>query len=301
MVINDEAHHTHEEDNEWNQVIRRLHEKTPLTAQLDLSATPRFQKGAIFPWAIFDYPLKQAIVDGIVKRPMKGVARIQEARSTIASVKYKPYLTAGVERWKEYREQLKPLKKKPVLFIMLNETDEAEEVGDWLRTKYPNDFGDEKTLIIHTNKTGEITKSDLDKARKCVFNLVPCGNDFEKTFAKFLDNAEDVKAFGKLPEAFGFAIEYTDGAMNLRNYYPDFVAVDNEGTNWVLETKGQETEDVSQKDRAAETWCENATTLTITKWRYLKIMQKEFEKLHPERLADLLVLEEHSAKGRTSF
>jgi type III restriction enzyme len=63
LVINDEAHHTHEEDNEWNQVSRRLHEKTPLTAQLDFSATPRFQKGAIFPWTIFDYPLKQAIVD----------------------------------------------------------------------------------------------------------------------------------------------------------------------------------------------------------------------------------------------
>jgi hypothetical protein len=78
---------THEENNDWNQIIRRLHEKTPLTVQLDLSATPRFQKGAIFPWTIFDYPLKQAIVDGIVKRPMKGVAKIHEAKSTIASVR----------------------------------------------------------------------------------------------------------------------------------------------------------------------------------------------------------------------
>ncbi|MGH7453996.1 MAG: DEAD/DEAH box helicase, partial [bacterium] len=166
MVINDEAHHTHEEDNEWNQVIRRLHEKTPLASQLDLTATPRFQKGAIFPWTIFDYPLKQAIVDNVVKRPIKGVAKIHEARSTIASVRYKPYLIAGVERWKEYRDQLEPLQKKPVLFIMLSDTEEAEEVGHWLRGKYPEDFAGEKTLIIHTNKTGEITKTDLDKARR---------------------------------------------------------------------------------------------------------------------------------------
>ena len=52
MVLNDEAHHTHEEDNEWNKVIHRLHEKTPITTQLDFSATPKFQKGAIFPWTI---------------------------------------------------------------------------------------------------------------------------------------------------------------------------------------------------------------------------------------------------------
>lgn len=585
MVINDEAHHTHEEDNEWNQVIQRLHEKTSLAAQLDLSATPRFQKGAIFPWTIFDYPLKQAIVDNIVKRPMKGVAKIQEARSAIASVRYKPYLIAGVERWKEYREQLKPLKKKPVLFIMLSDTEEAEDIGHWLREKYPEDFAGVKTLIIHTNKTGEITKTDLDEARKaarevdddanpinaivsvlmlregwdvqnvtvvvglrpysakanilpeqtigrglrlmfrssggigyvervdiignkaflefvddlekledltletfelgkdklriltiapmeekkefdiaipqltpslvrkkslaeeiaaidvmqfdcsplplkagdaaaenfrfegydiltlkkilereyvlpdpqtaqevigyyariiakevklpsqfaalapkvreffenkafgrtvnlaekaiikamnsnvaqyvckesfkkvllnqtiaaqepklftearwlsssppipwsrqvyearkCVFNLVPCGNAFEKAFAKFLDHADDTRTFSKLHESFGFAIEYTDPAMNLRNYYPDFVAVDTTGTHWLLETKGQQTEDVSHKDYAAGTWCENATNLTGIKWQYLKVMQKAFENLHPESLEELKVL-----------
>ena len=64
LVVNDEAHHTHDEDSEWNTVIGKLAEKTPLAAQLDFSATPRFQKGAIFPWTISDYPLKQAILDG---------------------------------------------------------------------------------------------------------------------------------------------------------------------------------------------------------------------------------------------
>jgi type III restriction enzyme len=128
------------------------------------------------------------------------------------------------------------------------------------------------------------------EARKCVFNLVPCGNAFEKAFAKFLDKAEDVRAFSKLPESFGFAIEYTDAAMNLRNYYPDFVAVDSAGTHWLLETKGQQTDDVSHKDHAAAMWCENATNLTRTSWRYLKIMQKEFENLQPETLSDLGVI-----------
>ena len=48
-----------------------------------------------------------------------------------------------MERWREYREQLTPLKKKPVLFVMMNSTDDAEDVADWLRTKYPAEFGGE--------------------------------------------------------------------------------------------------------------------------------------------------------------
>ena len=64
-------------------------ENAALTRQLDFSATPRFTKGAIFPWTISDYPLKQAILDGIVKRPMKGIAKITEAKSDYASVRYK--------------------------------------------------------------------------------------------------------------------------------------------------------------------------------------------------------------------
>jgi type III restriction enzyme len=583
LVINDEAHHTHDEENEWNKIVRSLHKKTPLTAQLDFSATPRYQKGPIFPWTISDYPLKQAILDGIVKRPMKGVAQIQEAKSDIAHVRYKAYLTAGVERWREYREQLEPVKRKPILFVMLNDTDEADDVGDWLRTKYPSEFSETKTLVIHTDKTGEITKKDLEaardlarkvdeeinpvnaivsvlmlregwdvqnvtvvvglrpytakanilpeqtigrglrlmfrdmpvgytervdiignkaflsfvddlekieeltldtfqvgkdklkiltifalgeripfdiglpsltpslirkksladeivsldvmafdcpvlplkagdqaektfryegydiitlqkeiereyripepqtpqevigyyarriaqevklpsqfaalapkvsefferkafgktvnledqatikamstnvahyvcvqtfknallgkaiaeqqpqllgpdrplsttlpfpwsrlvyEARKSVFNLVACDNEFEKAFAKFLDGADDVKAFAKIPEVFGFAIDYTDGG-NLRSYYPDFAAVDTGGNYWLLETKGQETEEVKYKDQAAILWCENATTLTGKTWKYLKVRQKKFEQLQPESLSDLTAL-----------
>ena len=98
-----------------------------------------------------------------------------------------------------------------------------------------------------------------------------------------------MKAFSKLPEVFGFAIDYTDGG-NLRSYYPDFLAVDNEGIYWLLETKGQETEEVKYKAHAAKIWCENASALTGKPWRYLKIPQKEFERLQPEMLADLNAL-----------
>jgi len=590
MVINDEGHHVHDEDNEWSRVVRRLHSRfeVGLAAQLDFSATPRYQKGGLFTWTVYDYPLKQAIIDGVVKKPMKGITvGLNEARSDVASVKYEGYLTAGVERWKEYREQLKPLNKKPVLFVMLNSTAEADDVGDYLRVKYPAEFGatddgKQRLLVIHTDRSGEVSKRDLDAARsvarrvdegdspvnaivsvlmlregwdvqnvtvvvglrpfnakanilpeqaigrglrlmfgadytsyvervdvignpaflkfveqlekdeditldsfdlkepvvittiapdedkldhditvpvlspilarkktlaeeiaaidvsklvcprlpkkegdaaaqqfhyegvdiislqklverdytipepqtaeevisyyakriaqdvklpsqfaalvpkvreflrdrafgetvdlteraiiraiatsvaqyvtvktfatvlralvveelaptledpgrplsetepfpfsrptfeatKTVFNLVAADNEFERQFAQFLQDAYDVKSFAKLPRRFGFAIEYTDSATNLRYYEPDFVAVDQDGRHYVIETKGQENIDVAYKDRAATIWCENATLLTDVQWSYMKVPQVEFGKLEPGVLSDAVV------------
>ena len=52
-------------------------------------------------------------------------------------------------------------------------------------------------------------------ASKSVSNLVACSDALELDFAKFLEAAEDIEAFAKLPEQFGFAIEYTDSAALL--------------------------------------------------------------------------------------
>ncbi|HYT89707.1 MAG TPA: DEAD/DEAH box helicase family protein, partial [Gemmataceae bacterium] len=168
LVVNDEAHHTHDEASEWNRCIRSLHGDVPggLAAQLDFTATPRHTKGQLFSWTVYDYPLKQAIVDNIVKRPLKGIAKgITEQKSEVASTRYQAYLAAGVERWKEYRDQLAALGRKPILFVMMNDTAEADDVGDWLQRKYPAEFGGDRLLIIHTDRKGEVSKKDLDKAR----------------------------------------------------------------------------------------------------------------------------------------
>lgn len=586
LVINDEAHHTHDENSQWNTVVRDIHAARPITAQLDFSATPRFQKGGLFPWTVYDYPLKLAIFDGIVKRPVKGIANIEEAKSDLAHVRYQGFLVAGVNRWREYRDQLAAVDKKPILFIMMNSTKEADEVAYWLRTKYPAEFGGDQTLVIHTDNSGEVSKKDLDDARKfarevdeahsplnaivsvlmlregwdvqnvtvivglrpytskanilpeqtigrglrlmfrgavndytervdiignkafitfvedlekvedltldtfevgkdtlqiltiiplpdergeydialprlspallrkrsladeiaaldvrqfvvqpplpikrnsaeaqsftyegydiltlekivdqrytipepqtageiigyyamliasnlklpsqfaalapkirdffatvafgrpvdledktivsalgsnvaayvvtrefekalksviieaaeptivapprhlaecppfpysrptlaarkTIFNLVPCGNELEKSFARFLDAAPDVAAFAKLPEQFNFAIEYVDKASNMRLYYPDFVVRLDDGRHWLIETKGLESVEVESKDQAARLWCENATALTAAPWAYLKVPQKDFARLQPTDFTDLLAI-----------
>lgn len=581
LVINDEAHHTHDETLKWNEVIRDLAVAVPLASQLDFTATPRHSKGALFTWTIFDYPLKQAILDNVVKRPVKGIAGgLEEAKSDIASTRYQAYLTAGVERWREYREILAPMNCKPVLFLMMNSTAEADEVGNYLRTKYPSEFEGEKLLIIHTNNTGEVSTKDLVAARdlarkvdegsnpvnaivsvlmlregwdvanvtvvvglrpysskanilpeqtigrglrlmfrnlssvyqervdvignkgfmefvsqlekdedmemqtfevgkeklnivviqpdetkaaadivlpelspvlarrktladqiaaleipapprplpvkftdkelekfiyegfdiitqdklfskeysipepqtagevisyyakriaqdvklpsqfsvlaprvrdflenkafgqpvdldkpdmlraiasnvcqhvtltcftkalrqmvieeleplllspgralsttppypfarkhftsdKTIFNFVAPDNNFEYKFAEFLHDCKDVEAFAKLPKSFAFAIDYTDSALNLRYYEPDFVVRLTDGRMVIVETKGQENIDVAHKDIAAKAWAENATLLTGQEWGYLKVPQGGFNNLQPDLFEDL--------------
>ncbi|MCJ7634455.1 hypothetical protein MUP77_18940, partial [Candidatus Bathyarchaeota archaeon] len=127
------------------------------------------------------------------------------------------------------------------------------------------------------------------QASKCIFNRVPCDNDFELEFSKFLQSAKEVTKFAKLTSRFGFSIEYTDSVANLRYYEPDFVAVLENGEHYLIETKGREDPDVPHKDRAAKLWCEYVTSLTQMPWQYLKIPQRDFMQLEPDEFSDLSV------------
>ena len=51
VVINDEAHHVHDEDLAWSQSLLAIHHALPagISAWLDFSATPKDQHGMYFP------------------------------------------------------------------------------------------------------------------------------------------------------------------------------------------------------------------------------------------------------------
>lgn len=586
MVINDEAHHTHDEDSTWNQTIRGLRGRiggNRFMAQLDFSATPRFGGGELFPWVIYDYPLRQAIEDGIVKLPIRGeILGAGEAASDDAAIHYGAYITAAVNRWREYRDQLEPLGKNPVLFVMMERSRDADTIGEHLRNFYPSDFAGDKLQVIHIGRDGEVSNRDLQRARdvvksidsdnstvnavvsvmmlregwdvrnvtvvlglrpftssasilpeqaigrglrlmfpgdvgyeervdvigtdkfmefvadleneigpiatevinngapivivtiqpdyankgvmdiaiptispiyersndtreavanldigvieiknlpfslepqddetfrylgldaltdkveveriyrlpspntcsevisyyatrigtetnlpghfdviaakvreffarrafgkdvdlednslamvlarpavgyltvqsfarairpltrqerqpfieaaprwlshtepfpwsrptyeasKTIFNLVAADNNFEAEFARFLEAAPDVARFAKFPTKFGFKIQYIANTGNIRHYYPDFVAVDTAGLHYLIETKGQEDTNVANKDRAANLWCQNATDLTGTSWRFVKVAQVDFNDLAGRTLEDIV-------------
>jgi type III restriction enzyme len=168
MIMNDEGHHLHLEDMVWNQRIVSMHEKLEemgagLTAQLDYTATPRTQKGRLFPEIVVDYPIMSAIEDGIVKRPILGeIGGDIEIPSDKASVRWRQRIDAGVAKWKEYWEELSKSGQKPVLFIMTEDTKSADDIAGDLEARYPQIFGG-RVLNIHTNRKGEIVeqKSNL--------------------------------------------------------------------------------------------------------------------------------------------
>ena len=175
MVLNDEAHHTHDEGLRWNETIRALRERLgggQFMAQLDFSATPRFSDGTLFPWVIYDYPLAQAIRDGIVKQPIRGeIKGAGIVASDDAAVSYAAYITAAVQRWKEYRDELMRLGKKPALFAMLETARDADAVGAHLQNAYPEEFGGDKLQVIHIDRTGEVSGRDLERAREVVKSI----------------------------------------------------------------------------------------------------------------------------------
>ena len=106
-----------------------------------------------------------------------------------------------------------------------------------------------------------------------------------------MQKAPDVQRFAKLPERYGFVIEYMDGAGNLRYYEPDFVVLTGDGIHYIIETKGLEDTNVANKDRAAQLWCENTARLAGKPWAYLKVLQTAYKQLQPSRFDDLFVLE----------
>jgi type III restriction enzyme len=182
VVLNDEAHHVHDEDLAWSQSLLAAHRDLPkgLSLWLDFSATPKDQAGMYFPWTVCDYPLAQAVEDRIVKAPLI-VTREDDPRQpkkdpdgvTKDNVgeKYGYWVRAAVQRWKEHQKVYKELGTRPVLFIMAEKTVYADAIAEYLRKTKEFGFKKDEVLVIHTNTAGEITNKDLDVAREAARDI----------------------------------------------------------------------------------------------------------------------------------
>ncbi|PIQ68033.1 MAG: type III restriction endonuclease subunit R [Candidatus Taylorbacteria bacterium CG11_big_fil_rev_8_21_14_0_20_46_11] len=180
IVINDEAHHIHDEKMAWFKSIQDIDNKlkqkgSGLALQLDVTATPKKNDGSMFVQVISDYPLVEAIHQRIVKNPVVPDAasrgKLKENQSALFSEKYRDYINLGIEEWRKAYETLKPMGKKSILFIMTDDTKNCDEVADYIKTSFAE--LKDAVLTIHTNKNGEISetvsgknKEELDKLRK---------------------------------------------------------------------------------------------------------------------------------------
>lgn len=176
VVLNDEAHHIHDPNMGWFRAIERIdlemrQRGRGLSAQFDLSATPKHNNGAIFAQTISDYPLVEAIRQAVVKTPVlpdeASRAKLKERQSPKYSERWEDYLHLGYLEWKKAYEQLES-QRKAVLFVMTDDTKNCDEVAQHLESRYPE--LQDRVLVIHTNRSGEISEApanrELDRLRR---------------------------------------------------------------------------------------------------------------------------------------
>lgn len=187
VVLNDEAHHIHDDKLAWFKSIQDINNRlkmkgSELSLQVDVTATPRHNNGAIFVQTVSDYPLVEAIWQDVVKHPVlpdsASRSKLVEKQSSKYTEKYEDYLHLGYLEWKKvYDEHLK-LRKKAVLFVMTDDTKNCDEVAEYLQSKYPE--LKDSTLVIHTKNNGEISESVSGKSKEELEKLREAANNIDK-------------------------------------------------------------------------------------------------------------------------
>jgi type III restriction enzyme len=180
LVLNDEAHHIHDPRMAWFKSIQDIHNRllqkgAALSLQVDVTATPKHNNGAIFVQTVVDYPLVEAISQNVVKHPVlpdaASRAKLVERQSAKYTEKYADYIHLGVLEWRKAYAEHEKLGQKAILFVMTDDTRNCDDVAAYLEGHYP-DLKD-AVLVIHTKRNGEISearsgkkKAELEMLRK---------------------------------------------------------------------------------------------------------------------------------------
>ncbi|MDP1990865.1 MAG: DEAD/DEAH box helicase family protein [Syntrophales bacterium] len=192
MVLNDEAHHIHDPRMAWFKAIEDIHNRlkqkgAALSMQVDTTATPKHNNGAIFVQTVADYPLVEAIKQNVVKHPVlpdaPSRAKLQERQSAKYTEKYEDYIHLGVIEWRKAYAEHEKMGKKAILFVMTDDTRNCDDVAEYLEGHYP-DLKD-AVLVIHTKNNGEISESASGKDKEELEKLRKQANEIDGMDSKF--------------------------------------------------------------------------------------------------------------------
>jgi len=192
-VLNDEAHHIHDPRMAWFKSIEDIHNRllqkgSALGLQVDVTATPRHNNGAIFVQTVADYPLVEAIAQNVVKHPVlpdqASRAKLHERKSAKFTEKYADYLNLGVIEWRKAFAEHEKTGKKAILFVMTDDTKNCDDVAAYLEGSYADLKG--AVLVIHTKSNGEISEAsggksveELEKLRKLANEIDEADNPYK--------------------------------------------------------------------------------------------------------------------------
>ena len=186
VVLNDEAHHIHDPRMAWFKSIEDIHNRlkqkgAALSLQVDVTATPKHNNGAIFVQTIADYPLVEAISQNVVKHPVlpdaASRAKLVESQSAKYTEKYADYIHLGIIEWRKAYAEHEKMGKKAILFVMTDDTKNCDDVAAYLEGNYP-DLKD-AVLVIHTKENGEISESVTGKNKKELDRLREQANEID--------------------------------------------------------------------------------------------------------------------------
>ena len=175
MVLNDEAHHIHDKKLAWFKSIEDIHHRllqkgAALSLQVDVTATPKHNNGAIFVQTIADYPLVEAISQNVVKHPVvpdpASRAKLFPRQSAKYTEKHADYINLGVVEWRKAYAEHEKLGKKAILFVMTDDTRNCDDVAEYLKGNYPELSAKDAVLVIHTKDNGEISEAASGKKKE---------------------------------------------------------------------------------------------------------------------------------------
>jgi len=186
VILNDEAHHIHDSRLAWFKSIEDIHNRLKqkehfLSLQVDVTATPKHNNGAIFVQTVSDYPLVEAITQNVVKHPVlpdsASRAKLSERQSAIFTERYTDYITLGVIEWRKAYAENEKLGKKAILFLMTDDTKNCDEVAEYLEGTFPE--LKDAVLVIHTKNNGEIAESSSGKSKEVLEKLRKESNEID--------------------------------------------------------------------------------------------------------------------------
>ena len=186
MVLNDEAHHIHDSRLAWFKSIEDIHNRlvqkgSSLALEVDVTATPKHNNGAIFVQTVADYPLVEAISQNVVKHPVlpdvESRSKLSERQSAKFTERYADYLNLGVIEWRKAYEEHQKTGKKAILFVMTDDTKNCDDVANYLEDTYADLKN--AVLVIHTKRNGEISEASTGRAKEELERLRKQANEID--------------------------------------------------------------------------------------------------------------------------
>lgn len=164
VVIMDESHH-YRADASFNAI----NDLKPILG-IELSATAKNSDGTLFKNVVYEYTLKDAIIDGYVRKPFALTRRDLNKYSPTEEEMDKIMLNDGIKHHRnmvlqleEYSELENKRLVKPFVLVVCKDTNHANWVHDYiLSSDFYDGFYKDKTVIIHSSLRGSEKDENIE-------------------------------------------------------------------------------------------------------------------------------------------